>query len=466
MKTMQKASGALALAALLGASALAWAASEGAVAPMRAWPLVLCGVMMALAGLGLARIWRSNHALSRLMRLWRGAGVALASVGGFLVMMGLTQAPPAPPGQEVPWRLDWDQAQAEASARGVPLMVDFSADWCTACHELEAEVFRQPQVRDRLSREVIPVKIDLDEAGPRELALAQRFEVSGLPRVAFATAQGELMAGPSFEGKLDVAAFEARLGQALEGGAGEAGPSALDVALSEGGLAAALALVFLAGLLSSLTPCVYPLIPITISLFGARQARTRREGFALSVTYVAGIALTYAAMGVSAAMFGWVFGGLMQSPWVLTALAALFMLLGLSSLEVLPLRLPGDLQTRLSQRGGVGYVGAFSMGLVAGIIAAPCVGPIVAGVLVVVAQRQEVVLGGALLATFACGMGTLFVVLGTFSSLLGKLPRSGAWMEGVKVGFGAVFFAMALYYVRLTVSPLTEATMWLWRLVG
>jgi thiol:disulfide interchange protein DsbD len=211
---------------------------------------------------------------------------------------------------------------------------------------------------------------------------------------------------------------------------------------------------------------VYPLIPITISVFGARGASSRRRSFALSLTYVLGIAVTYTALGLIAASFGTVFGGIMQNVWVLVGLAAVFVLLGLASLGAIELALPSELQTRLSETGGAGYGGALSMGLVAGLIAAPCVGPIVAGILVYVAQQGSLWLGGLLLFDFAMGLGVLFVVLGTFSGLIHSLPKSGAWMDGVKAVFAMIFFGIALYYLQFAVDPLTALADGIWKAVA
>ena len=392
-------------------------------------------------------------------------GGAVAVCGVFALLVTLTSAAPVREGGELEWQRDYAVALEQARTRGVPLMIDFTAQWCAACHELESEVFYDQAVSPRLRREVVALKVDFDRAMEGEgEELLRRYEVTGLPRVAFATATGELLKGPSFEGKVSVETFLGKL-DAL-GREPVGGESEFSRTWRTKGLWATLGLVFVAGFLSSLTPCVYPLIPITIGVFGARGARTRWEGFGLSAVYVLGIALTYSGLGVSAAWFGSVFGGAMQHPAMMWGLGALFVALGLGSLGVYQVRLPGDLQTRLSQMGGAGWLGSFLMGLVAGVIAAPCVGPIVAGILVVVAKEQSVWLGGGMLFVFALGMGVLFLALGTFSSLLDRLPRSGRWMEGVKTMFGVVFFALALYYIRYAWSPLGQAVAGVWEAVG
>lgn len=453
--------------ALLSAQLFASGAATAPTGPLPRWPmLLLCGVI-ALIGVVLTRLKKMWDELDKGQRAQRVLGLTLLSVGLYGLAFAATEAPPIPKqrGEGLGWYSSYELARSDAERTNRPLMIDFSAQWCNACHELEAEVFMQPEISAKLSAEFVLLKVDFDEQTAQNMDLVKRFEVSGLPRVAFEGAQGQLLKGAWFEGKLAKESFLQKLEAALKGSS-EGAKSEFEQTLGEQGLLAALLLVFLAGLLSSLTPCVYPLIPITIGLFGARQAKSRLEGFSLSLTYVIGIAITYSIMGVAAASFGTLFGSAMQSPWVLGGLALMFVALGLSSLGVIHVRLPGNLQTVLGQRGGAGYAGALVMGLVAGIIAAPCVGPIVAGVLVYVAKQQDLLLGWLMMMTFALGMGMLFLVLGTSSSLLGRLPKAGAWMDGVKTFFGALFFAMALYYLRYMVDPLTDGAKAVWGIVA
>lgn len=452
---------------ILGAPAALLASGAAAqVGPVPRWPLIVAGLALAIVGFGAGRVMRMWHELSRGQRAARVVGFAAACLGVFLTMTAVTQAPPLYSStQALPWHKTLPSAQRAQEIQQAPMMVDFSASWCTACHELEAEVFNNPTVSPRLRQEVVLLKVDFDAETPEAEALRNRFEVSGLPTVVFINARGEKIPNASFEGKLTPDEFQRHLNAAISGEQGQR-EGAFAKTLGERGLLAALLLVFLAGVASSLTPCVYPLIPITISLFGARESESTWRSFTLSLTYVLGIAITYSALGVAAAMLGTVFGGAMQHPAVVLGVAGMFIALGLSSLGVFHLRLPGDLQTRLSQQGGAGYAGALIMGLVAGVIAAPCVGPIVAGVLVYVAQQQDVVLGWLMLMTFALGMGMLFLVLGTFSSLLQRLPRAGTWMEGVKSVFGVVFLAMAVFYAQQLISPIRGGVQALWALLA
>src|SRR5207237_785985 len=201
------------------------------------------------------------------------------------------------------------------------------------------------------------------------------------------------------------------------------------------------AVLFLAGVLTSLTPCVYPLIPITVGVFGARQAEHRARSVALSATYVGGIAVTYSALGVFAALSGKAFGSALSSPWVVAILAVFLVALAASMFGAFDLNLPPSVQQRLGIMRGAGFVHALGMGLVAGIVAAPCTGPVLAGVLTYVATRRSALLGFWMLFSYALGMGLLFFILGATSL---RLPRSGAWMETVKSVLGVALVAAAV----------------------
>lgn len=210
----------------------------------------------------------------------------------------------------------------------------------------------------------------------------------------------------------------------------------------------AFVILFFAGVVTSFTPCVYPVIPITITIFGAKKAASKLQAFLLSLIYVQGICLIYSVLGVAAASSGAVFGQYMNKPGVVGGLAAFFVLMGLYMAGVFQFNLPSSWQTKASGVGGKGYVGAFGMGMVSGVIAAPCTGPALAGVLAWVAGTGQALMGFFLLYTYAMGIGLLFLVLGTFSSLIHKLPKSGDWMEVVKGIFAVAMFAVALFYLK------------------
>lgn len=224
-------------------------------------------------------------------------------------------------------------------------------------------------------------------------------------------------------------------------------------ALSGGQVWLAFLLVFVGGILTSLTPCVYPLIPITVSIFGANESAGFLKSLLLSVVYVLGIVVTYSILGVAVASTGAVFGQVMANPWVVGLISLILVALGMSMLGVFEIRVPYALQNRLNTVGGAGYAGALAMGTVAGVIAAPCTGPALAVVLTYIATTGSLFLGFWLMFTYALGMGLLFIGIGTFSGLLSALPRSGGWMYVLENIFGIAIITLAFYFLKDVVEP-------------
>jgi thioredoxin:protein disulfide reductase len=200
------------------------------------------------------------------------------------------------------------------------------------------------------------------------------------------------------------------------------------------------------GFLTSLTPCVYPMIPIVVGVFGARdESVTRIKAFALATCYVLGMGAMYASLGVIFALIGKQFGAILANPWVVIPLVSFYGLLAASMFGAFELNLPASWQSKLNQVGGRGYGGAFGMGLVGGLTAAPCTGPFLAGILGFVATTGNAVAGSTLLFTYAIGMGVLFWVIAAFTA---SLPRSGRWMEWIKSFGGVALLAVAIYFLR------------------
>jgi thiol:disulfide interchange protein DsbD len=214
----------------------------------------------------------------------------------------------------------------------------------------------------------------------------------------------------------------------------------------------ALALGF--GLLTALTPCVYPMIPITLAIFGAKGV-SRPRAAALASAYVAGIAILFGALGTTFGLLGKAFGAYLGNPFVVVPLAVFFIAMALSMFGAFELALPQSLQERLARVGGRGFGGAFLMGLVAGLIAAPCTGPPLAGLLAYISTTRDAVFGFVLCAVYGLGVGLPFLLLAAFSM---SMPRSGAWMESVKSFFGVVLFTAALYYLKNIAPPLEHFT--------
>jgi thiol:disulfide interchange protein DsbD len=211
------------------------------------------------------------------------------------------------------------------------------------------------------------------------------------------------------------------------------------------------------GLAASLTPCVYPMIAITLAIAGAKGGGWAR-GLAVSASLVLGMAVTYTLLGAAAAAAGSAFGALAQSPWFLVPVSVLFALFAASLLGAFELGLPASLQARLQGSGGRrGLGGAFVMGLVLGPLAAPCVGPFLGTVLVAIAREGRLALGAMLLFTFALGMGVLFLAVGTFSA---SLPRSGPWLVRLKEAMGLVVLGFAVWNVRLVAPGWLVLALW------
>lgn len=218
-----------------------------------------------------------------------------------------------------------------------------------------------------------------------------------------------------------------------------------NAALASGSYGWAALLSFGAGIATSFTPCVYPMIAITVSVFGARQVKSRWEGAALSTAFVGGIVALFVPLGISVALTGGLFGSALGNPLVISAMALLFVFLALGMMGVFQLTLPASVQNRLAQAGGVGYRGAFVLGVVTSIIAAPCVGPVLGALLTWIGTTRNVAFGTIAMTAYALGLGILFWIVGTFAV---GLPKSGAWLEYSKSIAGMIMLGVAFYMVR------------------
>jgi len=216
--------------------------------------------------------------------------------------------------------------------------------------------------------------------------------------------------------------------------------------LASSGLLISLLIIFIGGLALNLTPCVYPLIPITVGYFGGQSEGNTGRLFLLGALYVLGMALTYSIIGVITALSGAMFGALLQNQFVIIGIALLFVVLSLSQFGVYEFKLPDSL---VAKAGGAktGIFGAFFMGLTMGIVAAPCIGPFVIGLVTYVAALGDPYYGFLMFFVLALGLGLPYLVLALFSGKIKKLPRAGDWMEGVKHIFGFLLLGMAFYFI-------------------
>jgi len=205
----------------------------------------------------------------------------------------------------------------------------------------------------------------------------------------------------------------------------------------------AYAISFLGGLLVSFTPCTYPVLPVTVGYIGSRALGSRRRAFLLSGAYAVGMASTYAAIGMAAALTGRVFGEVTAHPVSYLVVGNVCILLALSLFDFFHFPTPAFLSSPAGANGGAG--GAFVVGMVSGVVVGPCTAPVLGGLLLYVGSSGHLVFGATLLFTFALGMTLPVVVLGTFTGLLARLPRSGAWLAGVKNGFGILLLLAGEY---------------------
>jgi len=228
----------------------------------------------------------------------------------------------------------------------------------------------------------------------------------------------------------------------------------------------ALGVAFVTGLLLSFSPCTYPMIPITVSIF-AGQERSVGRGFVLSLFYVGSMAVVYGIMGLIVSLVGGVFGAWLANPIVVVAIAVVFVIFSLSMFGLYELQVPSSLRQKLGTRKtGGGVAGALVLGIIAALVISPCVGPFVAGILLYVATQGSPVFGFILLFVFALGLGTLFVIIGTFASSISRLPGAGGWMESVKKFFGFVLLLMALYFLRPIIHETASAVLFGFLLVA
>jgi thiol:disulfide interchange protein DsbD len=207
----------------------------------------------------------------------------------------------------------------------------------------------------------------------------------------------------------------------------------------------ALGASFVAGIGASLTPCVFPMVPITVSIFGATETKSRARGAALSGTFVLGIAIPFTILGVVSAQSGKLMGSALSNPIVISVIAVIFIALASSMFGAFEMTLPSSLTNKASTVGGVGYKGAFVLGAVMSVIAAPCTGPFLTGMILWISGTQNLVLGGAAMFVFSLGLGLVFFIAGTFAV---NLPKGGAWMLGIKWASGVLLAYMALAYLR------------------
>ncbi len=220
---------------------------------------------------------------------------------------------------------------------------------------------------------------------------------------------------------------------------------------------AALVTVFAGGVLTSLTPCLYPMIPITVAVIGGGATMpSRRKRMGLASIYAAGLAAAYSALGLLAALTGQMFGAVSTNPWLTFAMANVMLLSAAMMADVIPVPVPASLRARAATAGDGGRaLGVLVMGIASGLVAAPCGAPVMAAVLTWVATTQRAVLGFTYLFAFSLGMCSLLLVVAFVADSSIHLPRAGPWMLWVKRGFALILLGVAEYYLITTGQLLT-----------
>ncbi len=210
-----------------------------------------------------------------------------------------------------------------------------------------------------------------------------------------------------------------------------------------GGNPAAYVFVLAAGILTSFTPCVYPVIPIVVGYIGASQVKSRMKAFLLSVSYVVGMAVTFSALGIVVSLTGMLFGKIQTNPWTHIFVGNIILIMALWFLDIITIPLPSFASPRIKSKG---FVPAFFVGLASGIIAAPCTAAVLVIILSYVGSQQNIIFGGTILFTYAMGLGTVLIIAGTFTGFINTLMKSERLSLIVKKVFGIGLVLLSQYF--------------------
>ncbi|MCX5711053.1 MAG: sulfite exporter TauE/SafE family protein [Candidatus Omnitrophica bacterium] len=202
---------------------------------------------------------------------------------------------------------------------------------------------------------------------------------------------------------------------------------------------------FLGGVFIALTPCIYPLIPVTVGYIGVKSGGSKAKGFILSLNYVLGIAVTYAFLGLLASLTGKIFGEVSSNPITHIVVGGVIVVLGLSMLDLFAI--PALRFVKLPEVKKGNNFSAFLLGLISGLVASPCLTPVLGSILAFLTIKKSLVYGTLLLFTFALGMGLPLIIIGTFSAALTGIPKLGRWMDYIKKAFAILLIVAGLYLV-------------------
>jgi len=202
---------------------------------------------------------------------------------------------------------------------------------------------------------------------------------------------------------------------------------------------------FLGGVGISLTPCIYPLIPITAGYIGASSSGSKFKGFLLSLVYVTGIAITYSILGLFASLTGTIFGRIGSHPITYLLVGIIIILFGLSMSDLFVINLPRTIKPAALKKRD--YLSVLLLGLSSGLVVSPCLTPVLGSILLHLATKKNLLYGATLLFSFAYGIGLILILIGTFSALLVNLPKSGKWMLYIKKVFSFILIGMGIYFI-------------------
>lgn len=384
------------------------------------------------------------------------AGLLLIFITGAFLFLKAFQFSRENPKLHLNWIYDIEQGKAIAKKENKPILFDASADWCVACQKLEEQTFSDREVYKFLENYVL-VKVDYTQDNDANRAFRTEMKFVGLPTVIFLDTEGKET--HRFSGFIDKDSFFTLMGQ-KEAGWFDRQVNLLKEELEKKSFLV-FGLIFLLGFLTSLTPCVYPVIPIVMGYIGTRSGKNKMRGFYLSIFFVIGLSIVYSILGVVAGLSGSMIGSSFQSPIVVLVISGIFILMGLSMAGLFEIPVPTSISSKIQGGGGKSQVfGAILIGGVAAIIAAPCVGPVLIALLTWIGETRDAFLGFLLTFTFSLGMGVLFIIVGTFSGAISAMPKGGKWMNYIKYFFATLLVAGGI--VTLTNITPTWLSYLLW----
>ncbi len=357
-------------------------------------------------------------------------------------------------------KLDWiknlEEGKELAKKENKTVLIDTYADWCIACKELEEYTFSDPEVAETLKNYVL-VKVDFTKQNEANEKLRSDLKVIGMPTLILLDPEGkEIRRKSGFQDKDQFMGF-----------LGSLEPSWFDKLLNllkeelDKKSLLLFGLVFFLGFLTSLTPCVYPVIPIVMGYIGTRSGDKKLKGFYLSIFFVLGLAVVYSVFGVIAAMSGSMMGVSFQNPIVVIVISAIFMVMGLSLAGLFDIPVPSSLSSKMSTSSGKGeIIGSLIVGGISGIIAAPCVGPVLIALLSWISQSGNIFLGFWLTFIFSLGMGIIFLLAGTFSGAISAMPKGGNWMNYIKYFFAALLIGGGIYILNSIAPAWVSFLLW------